>query len=403
MKISHIFYLLLLFGSMFLIQSTIDIRKLKKQHKILFTEIENTNQLLDKNQKSIGNLLSNINSIINHININKQILKTLDDEINVLNKQIYDKEIKILQLKKDLQLKKKYYSLAIQKIFWKKNDQNQLCYILLANNITPFFQQILYLKKYSTWEREQGEKIIKQQNIIISEKQTLKQDIQKKENLIKIKTNEEKNLKIQEKTKDNEIKELKKNTKEFQIKINENRKQVEILNRKIIKIINEQLFFPKNIVIRSKIKDKVKKKQDIVTNYVKNKFPFPIEGNYHIISHFGKQQYSNIKNIYWNNNGINIKTTKGNNAKSIFDGVILNIFITNGYQTSIMIKHENYIALYSHIEYIFVKQGEKVKTGQNIGKIYTDKENDNLTILYFELWQERTKLNPEIWLKTNKI
>ena len=36
---------------------------------------------------------------------------------------------------------------------------------------------------------------------------------------------------------------------------------------------------------------------------------------------------------------------------------------------------------------------------QNIGKIYSDSEDDNRTILHFEIRKEKVKLNPETWMR----
>ena len=46
-----------------------------------------------------------------------------------------------------------------------------------------------------------------------------------------------------------------------------------------------------------------------------------------------------------------------------------------------------------------MRTGETVKPNQNIGKIFSDREDDNRTILHFEVRNEKVKLNPEQWLR----
>lgn len=41
---------------------------------------------------------------------------------------------------------------------------------------------------------------------------------------------------------------------------------------------------------------------------------------------------------------------------------------------------------------------KRFRPDQNLGKIYSDAQDGNRTILTFQLWKERTKLNPELWL-----
>ncbi|MCB6516174.1 M23 family metallopeptidase [Parabacteroides distasonis] len=48
---------------------------------------------------------------------------------------------------------------------------------------------------------------------------------------------------------------------------------------------------------------------------------------------------------------------------------------------------------------VYVKAGDRVSTRQAIGRIYSDPEDGNSTILHFQLWKEKTKLNPQPWLE----
>ncbi|MDR2968911.1 MAG: M23 family metallopeptidase, partial [Tannerellaceae bacterium] len=54
--------------------------------------------------------------------------------------------------------------------------------------------------------------------------------------------------------------------------------------------------------------------------------------------------------------------------------------------------------VYSNLSQVYVKKGDKVTTRQPVGKIFSDAENGNETILHFQLWKEKIKLNPAAWL-----
>jgi len=45
-----------------------------------------------------------------------------------------------------------------------------------------------------------------------------------------------------------------------------------------------------------------------------------------------------------------------------------------------------------------VKQGDKVVAKQTLGRVFTDADNDNKTELFFQIYQDRTLLNPTPWL-----
>ncbi|MDR2520397.1 MAG: M23 family metallopeptidase [Bacteroidales bacterium OttesenSCG-928-I14] len=404
--------LLLLFSYAVQAQAVNSIKELKKQSKILANDIENTNKLINKNLKSIHDMSQNLDSIIKEINKTQKSIIILKKKINISDNKICDKKIQIDQLEKTLKLKKIYYSVYAKKIYKIKNSQNQLFFTLLKNNSTQFSTKILYFKEYSKLIEIQIKKNIDKLNMTTAEKQNLGHDKQIMKTLIDIKIKEEKELQIQKKIRNDNIKNLHKNILKFQIQINDKKKQTKTIEEDIKKIIIEQSKARQRIKSINKIKSECKKnkiKSECKKNKgwnlsphsivkIKEKFSFPISGEYQIISHFGHQQYKNMKNIQHDNNGIDIKIDKATNAKSIFDGIITNIFSFTECQNSIMVRHGSYIALYSFLDQIFVKKGERVKTGQNIGTVYTDQKKGNLTILHFELWEENVKLNPELWL-----
>ena len=51
----------------------------------------------------------------------------------------------------------------------------------------------------------------------------------------------------------------------------------------------------------------------------------------------------------------------------------------------------------NNLENSFVKKGDKIITGQKIGKIFTDKLS-NKTKLIFVLFKNTTRLNPASWM-----
>ena len=106
-----------------------------------------------------------------------------------------------------------------------------------------------------------------------------------------------------------------------------------------------------------------------------------------------------MKYVKINNQGIDLQTTPGVKARAVFDGAVTAIFVVPGYNTSVIVRHGEYLTIYSNLCEIYVKKGDTVKTGQNIGLIYSDPEEDNRTVLHFQLRKGESTLDPELWLK----
>ena len=134
------------------------------------------------------------------------------------------------------------------------------------------------------------------------------------------------------------------------------------------------------------------------TNFVNNKgkLPWPVERGV-IASSYGKHASAVSSKVTVTNNGIDIATTEGAKARAVFDGEVASVTKLTGSNTVVILRHGEYFTVYSNLENVTVKRGDKVKTKQNIGQVHTSK-TENKTELHFELLKEQSRQNPANWL-----
>jgi septal ring factor EnvC (AmiA/AmiB activator) len=70
--------------------------------------------------------------------------------------------------------------------------------------------------------------------------------------------------------------------------------------------------------------------------------------------------------------------------------------ISPAFQKAIIIRHGNFFTVYSNLKEVYVDKGDKLKMGDKIGKVFTD--NEGITELHFEVWQDEDTVDPQIWL-----
>ncbi|NMB49622.1 MAG: M23 family metallopeptidase, partial [Bacteroidales bacterium] len=128
----------------------------------------------------------------------------------------------------------------------------------------------------------------------------------------------------------------------------------------------------------------------------KGRLPMPVTGTSTIVSNFGINKSSEW-NVSINSNGIDIQAQQGAVIRTVFDGEVSKVFSFPGSNTCMIVRHGEYYTFYANIIDPSVKQGDKVKTGQALGKIYTDPDT-GLSTMHFQLWQKTNKLNPQPWL-----
>jgi septal ring factor EnvC (AmiA/AmiB activator) len=133
-------------------------------------------------------------------------------------------------------------------------------------------------------------------------------------------------------------------------------------------------------------------------NFVANKgrLPMPVTGAASIVSSFGVQKHSEW-NVSTNNSGIDIQAQQNSDIRSIFEGEVSRIIAFPGYNNCVILRHGEYYTFYANIINVYVKKGQMVKTGEALGKIYTDSDT-GIATMHFQLWKKTTKLDPGPWL-----
>jgi len=394
-----------------LAQQSLRVQELEKERLATLAGIEETNRLLRENTQTISNALNRLNLLIQQVDARRKMIQLLNQEITSMDGEIRSREMQIQTLEDDLETKKLHYAASLRKMYLHKNNLDYLLFILSSQNFTQSLHRVMYLKAYSAWQKKQAEEITVKQNAINQEKGLLIAQRSDKLNLLGTRQTEENQLSKEEVNKKVEIKTLEKNKKALQSELTRKEKQASTLNRQIEKIIAEEV---QKSVKAAQSESGENRTAEIKGGYAmtesertlsstfagnKGNLPFPLKGTYKIVGYFGVHQHKELSKIVTNNNGIDIETISGNEARAVFNGVVSRVFTLPGYNNSVIIRHGNYLTLYSNIDQVYVKQGDKVNTGQTLGKIYTDKEKGNSTLLHFELWKEQAKLDPLAWIK----
>ena len=106
-----------------------------------------------------------------------------------------------------------------------------------------------------------------------------------------------------------------------------------------------------------------------------------------------------MKYVVVRNAGIDITTQANAKALAIFKGEVTKVVAIPGGNMAVIIRHGSYLTVYSNLSDVFVKANQKVDIKEELGTIYSDRSDDNKTVLKFQIWRESTKLDPEEWLR----
>ena len=183
--------------------------------------------------------------------------------------------------------------------------------------------------------------------------------------------------------------------KKYKNEIKQKQKLSKDIDKKIEKLIREALANSKRNDGGFKLSEEA---QLISKNFNANKGRLPspvIRGN--VVLGFGKQPHSIVKTATIQSNGVVIATEPLAQVRSVFEGEVMSVIFIKGSNPSILIRHGNFITLYTNLSKLYVKKGEKVNAKQLIGEVFTNKQTGQ-TQLQFGIFNNVNALNPKDWV-----
>ena len=111
---------------------------------------------------------------------------------------------------------------------------------------------------------------------------------------------------------------------------------------------------------------------------------------------YGLQNYPGLRNGQIDNKGIDITTESSAPVLAIFEGKVTSVVVITANLKAVLIQHGEYFTVYSNLSSVKVRVGDNVKIKQEIGTV--GQNSSGSYDVHFEIWKERTNLNPEKWL-----
>ena len=370
-----------------------DTREQEAKKARLEREIEIIDKQLAENASRSNAMLSTLDLIRKKISNRKTLIADSDRKIQKYSDDIYLKQKQINRLQARIDVLTDHYSKLVLSAYKNRDSRIWYMYMLASENLGQAFRRYSYFKNLSSQMNDEARKIKDAKEELLKEKDKLAK-LKKEAQAVKAeRVKELEKLSKEEAQSAKVVKDLQKNKKVYQKQLAAKKKQVVALNKEIERIVAEAVKNQSSSSGSKKAPVDYKLAEDFVKN--KGKLPWPAEGP--VVGKFGKQYHPVYKNLELPpNNGIDIAVSKGTEVKTVFKGVVSQVFVMPGYNQCVLISHGNYFTFYCKLKSVNVKAGEKVDTGEVIGK--TDTINGE-SQLHFEVWQGTKPQNPSNWLR----
>jgi murein hydrolase activator len=423
-----------------------DKNKLQSRKAKIEREIIEMNRELEQTQQNKSANLNQLILINKKIDKREELIDEIEQEVGGIDKQVRNLSDTIYTINLNLYNLKQEYARIIYSTYRNRSAYNRLMFLFSSHNFNQAYKRLKYLQQYTEYRKSQVKSITETQNSLATKKLELEKRKSSKLTL-KHTQEQERNILASEKSqKDEKVKNLTSQEKTLLVKLRNNEAALNNLQIAIERLVaaelkkaNEEKARKAAAVAENDRKARAKAQADkkeatksgsaaksadmaksepiakatpanlnsmsitaedvaLTGNFAGNKgrFPSPIDKG-SIISSFGEHPHAEFQNIKIKNNGIDIISAPGTQAKVIFDGEVSSVLFITNLNYVVIVRHGDYLTVYSNLKDVSVKKGDKVKTRQSLGTVFTE-QGDSKSRLHFELWQGTIVQNPASWL-----
>ena len=398
------FYILIFFalgfGQLKAQQTSKQQKELEAQRIRLKKEIKQINTILFKNSKTRKNALTEVEDLQVKLNVRSELIKVTNQQANLLTSKIRINEKNISVQRKELEDLKSEYANLIRKSYESKSLQNRLMFLFSSEDFLQAYKRLQYLKQYARYRRRQGKAISEKTKLLQQLNQMLSNEKADKILLIEENRIVQKEIEKEKKEQNTLIKNLERKEKKLASQISKKEKQQRAIDREINRLIREAI-----AASNSRVGKKGKKTFQLTPeaklladNFISNKgrLPWPLEKGI-VVQGFGRQRHPVVKTTIIQSNGVVIATEPLAQVRAVFEGEVMSVIVIKGSNPSVLIRHGNFITLYTNLAKLYVKKGEKVNAKQAIGEVFTNQQTGK-TQLQFGIFNNVKALNPKDWV-----
>ena len=392
---------------------TREITKKERELQKLRNEIGAYEAKLRDSEKRERSTLERLDDLEQQAVLIKQLVGKLKDEEEQLTKEIGMAKGSIEELERQLQFLKTHYAGYVRSVY-KNGRVYDLELLFSSRSINQMYIRIEYLKKFSDQRAEDLRRIVQKKNEVERQDNQLQESLKEERRLLAEKTREESNLKRKTNQRQQVLRQIRKDKKVYRQELTRKTAALKKIEQLIADLIEKERLRREEAKKKREAaaaRERERKKEKLATTSVpeapvldieptgtfaqrKGRLRWPVASGV-IASRFGNQTHPVLKTVT-QNSGVDISVKVGTNVAAVAEGEVSILSFIPGYGNVVILNHYNgFRTVYAHLSEISVVEAQKVGEGDVIGK-----SGDTIagSVLHFEIWREREKQNPELWL-----
>lgn len=434
MRVVFLFVLFTLAAAKGVLAQTQSRAELEKQRAEIQQEIADVKNSLDQTKQNRKASLGQLALLQKKLRLREAAIGNINRQIDFIESDITKSRTEIENLKKDLDTLKMEYQKSVVYAYKNRSSYDFLTFIFSATSFNDALKRIEYLKSYRNYREQQAGTIKNTQDLLQKKISGLENSRKAKDEVLEKQQKEKLVLVEEKKEKDGVISRLRSREKELSRELSNKQKADNKLRASIKAAINREIRLAREKAAEEERKAKaaaaskaktegavakaetpapssgageaaIEKKsifdatpegEIISDNFEKNKgkLPWPVDKGAIKIP-FGTYAIADTK-IRGTNPGLTLETDEGSAVRCIFDGEVVSVFDVEG-ESNVLIRHGKYFTTYGNLAGTSVSKGDKVKSGQVIGKAASNSDGNGE--IEFLLLLENKNLDPAAWIR----
>lgn len=372
-----------------------EIKKRQSELQSIREQIKQFEDRIQRHQKTEQATLELLDAYDRKATLVRRLINKLRSEEKELQDSIEStrKEIKGLELQ--LGFLKRHYAGYVASAY-KAGQLHDIELLLASRSINQFYIRAEYLRRFSDQRKTDIGRIRTKKDEIEDKQAKLQEQLSEERRLIAEKGAEEDRLAALVADRRGVLEQVRKDKKTAQRQLDRRLQSVKELEKLITDLIEQERIKKERRTSEQQRSGKLPQPEGGVGSFEakRGRLRWPVSGGA-VVARFGNQKHPTLKTIT-QNTGIDIAAKQGTPVTAVADGEVSIIAFLPAYGNIIIVDHYGgYRTVYSHLADIRVTQGHQVKEGESIG---TSGESLDGPRLHFELWKDREKQNPELWL-----
>jgi murein hydrolase activator len=367
------------------------LRENKEKLAKLIAEKKAFEKKLNESKVKEQSTLDRIESLERHVNQMRRSIKKLREQEQDLASDIQSARSTIGDLEQQLGALKTQYAGYVRSVY-KYGRVYDVELLFSSRSINQLYIRMEYLKRFTEQRAKDLAEVVRKKSDLENQNEQLQASLEHERKLLSEKTVEESSLKQKMSEHQKALAAIRKDKHKYQEALKQQAKSERELNKIIADLVEKDAARERRLAATPAPTPDVSATGAFGSQ--KGKLRWPVSAGT-IASRFGNQVHPVLKTVR-ENTGIDIGVKSGSDVQAVADGHVSIVTFIPGLGNIVILTHSGgYRTIYAQLSEVSVAADQKVRAGDVIAK---SGDSVDGSVLHFELWKDREKQNPELWL-----